>query len=373
MSVRKKILHLPTTVGGNPQGISRAMNKIGLISQSWTTVQNYLNYPTDLVISNSSNLIVKEIQKILALRYVFMFDVIMFNFGQMLFKPHLVFDYKKYPKKMRYFLYCYAYYNRIMASIEITLLKLLGRKLFVQFQGDDLRQGDYCIENYSTSIAHQLEDYYHPNTDKMKRRLYDFFSKNCEKIYCLNPDLLNVADSKAVFLPYSHIDLVEWSAKEKNHNKLIRIGHAPSHRGAKGTDYILKVLNELLDEGFRFEIDLIEGVSHAEAKIRYEQLDLMIDQLYAGWYGGLAVEMMALNVPVMAYIRKNDLRHIPEAMKQELPIINVNEKTLKERLRKFLTSGLNERNILGLKSRRFVENYHDPEKIALRLKSDFKI
>ena len=52
----------------------------------------------------------------------------------------------------------------------------------------------------------------------------------------------------------------------------------------------------------------------------YESLDVLIDQLFAGWYGGIAVELMSLETCV-SYIRESDLGFIPTKMKEELPII----------------------------------------------------
>ena len=74
----------------------------------------------------------------------------------------------------------------------------------------------------------------------------------------------------------------------------IRIAHAPTHFGAKGTSFVLAAIAELRAAGVAFEFDLIQGVSHDEAIARIAQCDLFIDQLLAGWYGGAAVEAMML-------------------------------------------------------------------------------
>jgi hypothetical protein len=83
-----KVLHLPCTVGGNPHSISTHLRYIGVKSESWTLQGNYFDFPADKkIVSNRDNLITVEIKKILALRYVFFYDVIFFNFGSTLFKP----------------------------------------------------------------------------------------------------------------------------------------------------------------------------------------------------------------------------------------------------------------------------------------------
>ncbi len=58
--------------------------------------------------------------------------------------------------------------------------------------------------------------------------------------------------------------------------------------------------------GVRFEFTLVEGLHREEAKRLYERADLFVDQLILGWYGGVAVELMALGKPVIAHIRPGD-------------------------------------------------------------------
>jgi hypothetical protein len=67
------------------------------------------------------------------------------------------------------------------------------------------------------------------------------------------------------------------------------IVHAPTHRAVKGTDVLLDAVAQLRAEGLRFELVLVEGVTRTEARRIYEEADLCVDQLFAGWYGGLAV------------------------------------------------------------------------------------
>ena len=58
------------------------------------------------------------------------------------------------------------------------------------------------------------------------------------------------------------------------------------------------------------ELVLIEGMTYEQARQVYPTADLLIDKVLAGWYGGVAVELMALAKPVVCYIREGDLRFI---------------------------------------------------------------
>jgi len=148
--------------------------------------------------------------------------------------------------------------------------------------------------------------------------------------------------------------------------------HAPSHQGVKGTRFVVDAVNRLKAEGVRFEFVLIEGVPHDEAMRLYARADLLVDQLLTGWYGGLAVELMALGKPVLAYIRDGDTGFLPPAMRAALPMINAAPATVYSVLKEWLTRRRAELAALGGRSREFVETWHDPRNIAAGLKAIYE-
>lgn len=369
-----KVLHLPTTVGGNPQGISKHMRILGVDSQTWALRQNYLGYPADRVIWNDSdNFLSREWKRLKALSYVFQdWDAVHFNFGTSLFIQE---PFEATPSLIRnLFRKGYAGYLNFMQWFELSLLKWRRIPMFVQYQGDDARQGEFCLKNFKITAATQVgADYYNDRTDAQKRIQIGRMAKFCSKIYGLNPDLLYVLPKGTEFLPYSHISFEEWEAHyTQTKNRPLRIGHAPSNRKGKGTDFVISALEELKAEGYEFEFVLIEGVSNAEAKLIYQGIDVLVDQLFFGWYGGLAVEAMALGKPVLVYLREEDLKFIPKEMKEELPFINVHSGSIKEGLKYVMDMPREELVELAKKSRTFVLKWHDPIAIASRLIRDYQ-
>ena len=180
---------------------------------------------------------------------------------------------------------------------------------------------------------------------------------------------MHVLPQNTKFLPYSHVNIDEWVPnfkRKKNHKKIV-IGHAPTNRDIKGTELILKVLNDLkINYGSRLDFHLIEGISNSEAKLIYQNLDILIDQIYLGWYGGLAVELMALAKPVMCYIRSDDLDFIPSEMKKEIPIININEHhNLRQRIVQILDADDDQLFYRG-KKMCLCRKWHNPKKKSLR-------
>jgi len=370
-----KILHLPTAVGGNPQGLSRHLTLLGLNSTTMILQQNYFRYSADKIVSSDSdNLITTELKKIVALTYVFRYQVILFNYGSTLYYPTPTPPSREKYGVLHNFYPLWRSYTNVMQFIELSLLKLLRRKLFVFYQGDDARQGDVCRAKYRVSIANNVEaEYYSVESNKFKRKQIDLLTRRCVKTYALNPDLLDVLPQEAEFMPYCHISLEQWDpVYTQLDTKPLRIGHAPSHRGVKGTQLIIDAINRLKGDGHSFEFVVIEGLSNDAAMEVYKTLDVLVDQLFAGWYGGLAVEAMALGKPVVAFIRDDDLVHIPEQMRDELPIIRAEPSTIYTVLESVICMRREDLFLRAKASRMFVEKWHDPLAIAQRIKDDIE-
>jgi len=372
-----RVLHTPAAVGGNIENLSFSLRQLGLESKSLALLQNKFLYHSDIIVwSNKDSLIIREIKRVKAIFYEIMnFDLIHFNFGTSMATPNCYPSRNEISRGIKLYMakMLGAFYTNILQLAELNLLRLINKPIFVTYQGDDARQGDYCLANFEISIASQVdESYYNKKSDNFKRRQIKRITKFAKKIYAVNPDLLHVLPPSARFIPYSNISLNEWIPSYKISNKNpLRILHAPTHRKAKGTDLLLHALDSLKIEGYKFDLILVEGVSNSEAKKMYQSADILVDQLFAGWYGGLAVELMALGKPVVVYIRDTDLKFIPTEMANDLPFIRANPTNIKDVLKTIINKPRHELISTGRKSRAFVEKWHDPMKIALEIKNDY--
>jgi glycosyltransferase involved in cell wall biosynthesis len=137
--------------------------------------------------------------------------------------------------------------------------------------------------------------------------------------------------------------------------------HAPTGRERKGTEHVVAACEQL-----PVELDIVEGVPNTEARKRYAEADIVVDQLNAGWYGVFAIESMALGKPVVTYLRDDYKARTEEAFGIEVPIVSATKDTLVERLR-HLVASFEERRRIGDASRAYVEQVHAPDKIADRL------
>ncbi len=368
-----RVLHLPTTVG-DPSGLSRQLRALGIDSHVWAISQNYLDYPVDRVLVNEGDGPVVRLLKMLSAgRYVFgRWDVVHFNYGSTLFSP-LHTDSRSGGGR-NVLAAALNVFAAVLQRAELGILRARRIPVFIHYQGDDARQGDYSLQHFEISIATQVpRGYYSPRTDRWKRRQIRFMAKRAAGIYAVNPDLMNVLPSSTVFVPYGHIAIQDWTPRytQADRERLV-FAHAPSHRKVKGTDLILEALEELAAEGYRFDVDLIEGVSNSTALERYADADVVIDQLYAGWYGGVALEAMALGKPVVVYLRESDFQYLPPEMADELPFFRATPATVKADLRKILDTPREELVTRAKRSRAFVERWHDPIEISSRIAEDYR-
>jgi glycosyltransferase involved in cell wall biosynthesis len=376
LSKSLRILHCPTMTRGHPHGLAVAEREIGLASWSVAFEQTPFDFPSDeVVFPRPVNPLRRELRRWpLLWRAIRNFDVVHFNCGQSLMPVWIGIGSPqagRYPQWLRRLYGCYV---RAFEQQDLRLLKWSGKGIVVTYQGEDARQGDYCREHFDIHFADEVEPgYYSRASDNRKRLRIQRFDRYADRIYSLCPDLLHVLPPHAEFLPYAHVDLRKWhpevGVQQVGDTPVVL--HAPSHRGVKGTRFVLEAVSRLKEEGVKLEFVLVENMSYADAMQAYQRADLLVDQLLCGWYGGLAVELMALGKPVVCYVREDDLRFIPDEMRKELPVIHATPGTIYEVLKQWLTVRQKNMREQGIRSRRYVEKWHNPLQIAARLRDAY--
>jgi hypothetical protein len=333
-----RVLHAPAAVGGHPTGLAAAERELGLESTVVTLNEPPFGYRVDRVLApRGTSTAVREWRRWRAVAAARHADVVHFNFGTSLAPAYHGSDTRR----------PFRVYARLLEQRDLSLLSRAGCALFVTFQGDDVRpSGDH-------------------QQDALKRRRAERFARVADRLYVLNPDLLAHVPG-AEFLPYANVDPREWTPVPPRANGPLRVVHAPSDRARKGTEAILAAV----ERAPNVELDLVEGRLHADARRALEQADVLVDQVVVGWYGGVAVEAMALGKPVLAYIDHAQLEAIPGEMRDQLPVVHANAESLPDVLRRLAGEDLAE---LGRRSRAYVERWHDPLRIAERTKADYEL
>ena len=342
------MLHAPSAVGGNPQGLARAERELGADSISVVLDRNPFGYRADVVLGGGDGSRLRfEARRLRLLASAFRQDVVHFNFGRTILPPQL-------------------------RMLDLVLLKRAGVAVAVTFQGDDVRRGDVARRlGGAPTLPIALPDRYLPRLDVERRVRVERFARYADLIYYLNPDLSHVLPTRARFVPYAHVDPREWTPRDPAPRGTPVIVHAPSDREVKGSRHLIEAVDALKHDGVAVELQLVEGLTNEEARQRYAHADLAVDQLYAGWYGGFAVEAMALGLPVVTYLRREDLGVVPADMVADLPVVETTAATIANTLRELLGPRRAELPALGARSRRFVERWHDPRAIAAQMIQDY--
>ena len=137
--------------------------------------------------------------------------------------------------------------------------------------------------------------------------------------------------------------------------------HAPSHKGVKGTEAVLAAIAKLSAK-HSFDFRLLHDLPRTEALATVANCDVFLDQFVLGCEGLAAHEAMALGKPVICFIKPSLLPRYPP----NLPIIIADQHTLAQTFSALLENGPRRRE-LGVRSREYVEKYHDARKVAAEL------
>lgn len=367
-SKEDQVIHCPSVVGGNSSTLSKALNTSGVKSCVVVYEEHPFGYRSDVVLFNrSDNLLRKEfIRFISTFRVVLGFEVIHFHFGTTMAMPSMPMPRGNVSLSIFLQRWIHFVYTELLQVLEVTLLRLLRRIVVITYQGDDARQGDKSLYLFEESIAHHVDTrYYNGVSDRIKRHRIKRLDKIATHITFVNPDLQYFLPKRAKFVPYCHIDL---PVVPKDLNLTIRrtlhILHAPSHQSAKGTQVLRTVISNLKVRGYQIDLTIIDHISHEEIGRHLDNCDLLIDQLYAGWYGGIGVEAMSRGTAVMTYLRDTDFDILQKEMLQSLPVISVTTDTLESQILKFIALSKEERIALRKKCIEYAHEWHSPTEIA---------
>ena len=206
---------------------------------------------------------------------------------------------------------------------DLRLAKRAGRRVLMTLQGCDVRLSQRSAARNEITMCHlglcESAAACRSGQDRAKRIFLDRVLPLAERVFVLNPELAHDVP-RAEFLPYACVDVEAIAPAWPRTEGPITILHAPSDPAKKGTRFVREAVRRLQRRHKILYVEITRA-PHAEAMKLYAQADLVIDQLLAGWYGGFAVETMAMGKPVVCYVRAEDLQFVPPAMAAELPLI----------------------------------------------------
>lgn len=249
----------------------------------------------------------------------------------------------------------HAYRSLLPFNLDLFCLKILRKRVFMEFHGSELRMKN--IVDGSPIISRKLNV-------RLKRIL-----RSVDAVILHDAELYqNIKGcSPPVFYVPLRLDLSRFTPNFPDPGeKSPLIVHAPSKPELKGTSHIVQAINNLAQK-YDFRFQLVHGLKQDEAVRIYQEADIIIDQLLAGTYGVFAIEGMALGKPVVCYITDEMKAEFPE----ELPIISANHETIEKVIESLLLDG-ECRHEVGVRSRAYAEHYHNHTVIACVLEKIYR-
>jgi glycosyltransferase involved in cell wall biosynthesis len=175
------------------------------------------------------------------------------------------------------------------------------------------------------------------------------------------PDLLEFAP-EATWIP----NCIPWHGLEKinRNDEKILIGHAPTNRKLKGTEYFIEAMDKLKTEYPNVDYLLIENKPHMEALRLLQTCDIVVDSVGLGWYGVLTNEVQQMGIPCCLTIKPE----LEQFIKEPSGIVNVSPENLKQKLEELI---LDEplRSRLGKNGKEYVNRVHNSEEIVKRIQT----
>lgn len=250
---------------------------------------------------------------------------------------------------------------------DLAYAEKLNKPIFIEWVGSDIRNPDFLNTInpfYKKAYNNGYEYAAHESKNKSEENQKLFSKYNA--IPLLSPEMslfVNRDLFSEVKLLYQRINLKSFVPQFPSiHNNRPLVIHSPSAKIAKGSNYIIPIIEELQKE-HTFDFIMLNNMPRSEVLDIMQKADIFIDQIIGGSYGMATMEAMSYGKPVMCYI-------MPEVfdagLSRNCPIVNTNPDNLKEKLIELLQNP-HLRHDLGKKSRAFAEEFHDADKIAKEL------
>jgi glycosyltransferase involved in cell wall biosynthesis len=323
-------LHAPAEIAGQGSVLARALRGLGVDAHSLAYNPGFPQYRPDEMHTYDDQPVVPRYLgyfRTLA-RHIGRWDVYHFHFGRTLVPPR---------------------------NWDLPLYQALGKKVVFHYHGCDVRDRAHMLATHTHATCTECDPFCIPARQK---RILASAQRFADAELISTPDLFESAP-RARHLPVA-VDLADYAVAPPGAQPKLVV-HAPTNRLIKGTRYVEAAYAALRPRfpGVRFET--VERKPWAELRRILAEADVVVDQVFMGWYGMVAVEAMALGKPVLCFIRDDF-----EPRLTGCPIIRCTKEDLADRLAETLAGGT-DRAAIGALGRAYVEREHAAPVIAGRL------
>jgi len=267
-------------------------------------------------------------------------------------------------RKCDVFIYIYSS-SFLPMQLDYRLVKFLGKRIVSIFCGSDVRYWYAYIQEFKKM---GLTADFPPIPVDHVRHDNDFYIQKIARVRMAErySDLILSLPSfgQLQSRPYMRINLpVDLSVLEQKipGRSVPIVLHAPSSPGKKGTDHVLKAVQQLKEAGISFEFKLIENLPNNELLRMLTESDIVIDQLYSYTIATLSLEAMANgNVVLTRYLSAY------VGLPLDCPAVNVDASNLAGKLKEIIED-VNLRIEIAAEGRDYVETYHSHVHVAQQI------
>ena len=325
-----RVLHAPAEIAGQASILARALRDLGVESHSLAYNPGFPQYRPDEMRDYDARPVLSRYAGYVSsfLRHATRYDVYHFHFGRTLIPPH---------------------------NPDLPLYQALGRKVVFHYHGCDVRNRAHMIATHTHATCTECDPFCHPARQKV---ILDSARRFADLELVSTPDLLESAPRARHFPVAVDLAQVPYTAPAATATRVL---HAPTNRLIKGTRYVEAAYEPLRTEFPEVSFATLERVAWHELRDAMAAADVVVDQVFMGWYGMVAVEAMAMGKPVLCYVRPDF-----EARLVDCPIVRCTKENLPERLAELLRDGPR-RRALGEAGRAYVEREHAAPVLARRL------
>ncbi len=330
-----RILHAARNIANQPADIVRALRRLGQDAEVWEYDVNPFGYEVDRTIPTDRERQDPTVFWETFCEAIDRFDVLHFHFARSLFPGD---------------------WGGVPPFWDLPIYRILGKRVFFTFHGTDIRIRR--IHEQQNPWSHYRSSDI-PADDDRTEKVIEICRAYADGLFVVSVGYLAFVPDATV-LPRV-IDLEAWPEQQSVQREVPVVLHVPSRRGTKGTDRILAGLDRLRDEGVAFEMRLLEGVPHAEARAAIADADVVVDNIISGDYEVVSIETMASSRVAVANVGADVAAAFPDA-----PVVSLDPDTFVAGMRGLLTDRARRLELAG-RGRAYVARTHDASVIAARL------
>ncbi len=324
-----KVLHAPAEIAGQASTLAKALRAIGVEAHSIAYNPGFPQYTPDEMHDYDARSALRRYAgylKTLA-AHLGRYDVYHFHFGRTLVPPH---------------------------NPDLPLYRAAGGRVVFHYHGCDIRSRAHMLATHARAACTECDPFCNP---ARQRAIGRAAARYADAEFVSTPDLLESAP-RAGHLPVA-IDLEDYAVQPVRKTPRLVL-HAPTNRLIKGTRYVEAAFAALRPRFPGVTFRTVERLPWHELRALMAEADVVVDQVFMGWYGMVAVEAMALGRPVLCFIRDDF-----EPRLEGDPIVRTTKETLAEDLARVLAGA--DREALAHRGRAFVERENAAPRIARHL------